>query len=98
MSWNGFSKHIRNSTMNRPKTNSEKERSSISTDDRKTIWIRAPYLSEKGELLSKYCVKKIRWCLKEDVKFDTLYDTKKISMFSSSKNKIPINQKVNIVS
>ena len=42
-SWNGFLKHIRNSIMTKLKTNSDRERSLTPTDDRRTIWIRAPY-------------------------------------------------------
>ena len=57
------------------------------------IWIGVTNLSEKGEQLSKFCVRRIRRCLKEDVKFNILYDTKKVSIFCSSKDKISINQK-----
>ena len=49
MLWNGFPKHIRHLVINRLKSDSEREWASIPTDDRKTIWIRVPYLAEKGE-------------------------------------------------
>ena len=68
--------------MNGLKTNSERETSSVLTDDRKTI---------------KSCIKKIKRCLKEYVKFEILYDTKKMSLFCFAKDKIPIKQNANTV-
>ena len=36
-------------------------------------------------------------CLKEDVKFITSYNTKKMAMFCSAKGKIKTTQKANII-
>ena len=55
-------------------------------------WIRLPYLDKKGESFVKTCIRK----LKTNVKFVTLYETKKCAMFCSVKDKIPSHQKSNV--
>ena len=66
-------------------------------DDRKTIWIRLPYLGNIGDNMKKNCLRKVKKCLKENVHFITCYETKKTAMFCSTKDSIPIHQKANIV-
>ena len=53
--------------------------------------VRLPHLGEKGELLIKSCISKIQRSLKSPVKFVVLYNTKKISFFTSNKDKVPIH-------
>ena len=61
------------------------------------IWIRLPYLHKKGEELLKTSIRKLKRCFKTNVKFVTVYDTKKYAMFCCVKDKIPINQKFNVI-
>ena len=61
------------------------------------IWFRVPYLGSKSEGLVKSCIQKLKRCVKTNVKFVILYDTKKSAMFCSAKDKIPTHQKSNVV-
>ena len=45
------------------------------------VWIQIPYLGSHGENLLNSCLKKIRRCLKQPVKFIVLYNTKKVSFY-----------------
>ena len=64
---------------------------------RKIIWLQFLYLSEKGKTLLTPLKRKIQRCLKEDVKFITFYNTKKMKMFCSAKDKVKTTQKPNII-
>ena len=66
-------------------------------DDRKIIWLRFPYLGKKSETLLTSLKRKKKRCLKEDVKFITSYNTKKMAMFCPVKDKIKTTQKANII-
>ena len=57
------------------------------------ICFRVPYLGSKGEGLVKSCIQKLKRCVKTNVKFVVLYNTKKSAMFCSAKDKIPTYQK-----
>ena len=61
------------------------------------IWIRLPNLSNKGEELVKTCIRELKSCLKANVEFVTLYDTKKSAMLCSVKDKIHNHQKSNVI-
>ena len=52
-------------------------------------WIRIPYLGNRGENIIKSCTSKIQRFLTKPVKFIVTYDTKRISFFVSSKDKLP---------
>ena len=60
-------------------------------------FFRLPYAGSKGEQLVKHCLKKIRRSLKINVKFVVIYDTKKISFYCNVKDKVPHEQRNNIV-
>ena len=59
--------------------------------------LQIPYAGSKGEQLVKHYLKKIRRCLKINVKFIVIYDTKKISFYCNVKDKVPHEQRDNIV-
>ena len=61
------------------------------------IWIPLPYLGNKGEELVKTCVRKLKHRFKTNVKFVTLYDTKKCVLFCFVKDKIPTHQRFNVI-
>ena len=56
-----------------------------------------PYAGSKGEQLVKHYLKNIRRCLKINVKFVVIYDTKKISFYCNVKDKVPYEQRNNII-
>ena len=91
MSWNSYPKYVRNSIIKRL----QQMKAAVQKDDESVIniWIRLPYLGNKGEELVKTCIRMLKRCFKTTVKFATLYDTKKCAMFCSVKNKIPTHQK-----
>ena len=47
--------------------------------------------------MKRNCFRKVKRYLKEEVNFKTLYTTKKLSMFCSSKDQIPTDQKANLI-
>ena len=56
-----------------------------------------PYLGERGDQMKRNCFRKVKRYLKEDVIFKTIYTNKKLSMFCSSKDQIPRDQKANLI-
>ena len=50
------------------------------------IVFRLPYTGSKGEQLVKHCLKKIKRCLRINVKFVVIYDTTKISFYRNVKD------------
>ena len=97
MSWNGYPFHVRNSLIKRLKSNQERNETDKEEGNRKIIWLRFPYLGKKGETLLTSLKRKMKRCLKEDVKFMSSYNTKKMAMFCSAKDKIKTTQKANII-
>ena len=61
------------------------------------IYVRVPFASVKGEQLLKQFVRKLRRYTKPNTVFVTLFDTKKFSKFCPTKDKIPRNQKANLI-
>ena len=47
--------------------------------------------------MKRNCFRKVKRYLKEEVIFKTLYTSKKLSMFCSSKDQIPTDQKANLI-
>ena len=95
MSWNSYPKYVRKSIikcLQQKKTAVQKDDESVTK-----IWIRLPYLGNKGEELVKTCIRKLKRCFKTNVIFVTLYDTTKCAMFCSVKDKIPTHQKSNVI-
>ena len=95
MSWNNYPKYVRDSFIKRLQQKKLKTRNDNDSDIK--IWFRVPYLGSKGEGLVKSCIQKLKRCVKTNVKFVILYDTKKSAMFCSAKDKIPTHQKSNVV-
>ena len=95
MSWNVYPYHIRNSVIKRiSKSNQQRNETNKYEDNRKIIWLRFPYLGKKGETLLTSLKRKMERCLKEDVKFITSYNTKKMAMFCMAKYKVETTQKL----
>ena len=96
LSWNGFPKHISNSILNRIKT---KRKRVTEEEDSESIeiYFRVPYSGIKGEQLVKSLIQKMRKYLKKTVKFEVLFDSKKISFYCSNKDMIPKQQRNDVV-
>ena len=95
MLWNSYPKYVRNSIMKRL----QQKKTAVQKDDESVIkiWIHLRYLGNKGEELVKTCIHKLKRCFKTNVKFVTLYDTKKCAMFYSVKDKNLTHQKSNVI-
>ena len=92
MSWNGYPNRIKNFLIDKLKRKCNSPQSThtpVTVDNVLIIRIRLPYLGTRGENLINSCIKKIRRCLTQPVKFIIIYDTKKISYFTSNKDKVP---------
>ena len=99
MSWNGFPNYIskalphylKSNVRNRDVINEINNNKENATE----IFFCLPYAESKGEQLVKHCLKKIRHCLKINVKFVVIYDTKTISFYCNVKDKVPHEQRNN---
>ena len=54
MSWNSYSSYTRNSTIKPLRKNTNTKRNE-ETNDKKTIWVRLPYLGKGGDEMKKCC-------------------------------------------
>ena len=98
MSWNAYPKNLRNSIINRLKSNvNRNDNINNKKDDRKVIWINLPYLGKKGEQLTNSLIRKLKRSFKENIKFKTIYETNKLSMFCDTKDSISAEQKSNVI-
>ena len=79
MLWNSYPKYVRNSIIKRL----QQKKTPVQKDDEMAIkiWIRLPYLGNKGEEVVKTCMHKLKRCFKTNIKFVTLYDTKNVRGF-----------------
>ena len=56
-----------------------------------------PYAGKVGEKLLKRCLKNVKRCLNSNIKFRVLYDTKKISFYCNTKDKVPHDQRNDVI-
>ena len=96
MSWNGYPKHIRHAIINRLKGNKTKLKLT-DDDDIINIYVRLPFAGLKGEQLFISTIRKMKRFLKPNVKFKVTHETKKVSFFVGTKDKVPLSQKHSIV-
>ena len=96
MSWNGFPKYVTKSLIKRlgnPKSNPSPD----SDDVAPSIWLNVPYGGNKGEFLVKSLCRKLRRYLKKDTRIITRYRCKYLSFLCSTKDRIPTEQRSNII-
>ena len=101
MSYNGFPSYISKALLCLLKLN-VRNRDVINEinnnkENKTEIIFRLAYAGSKGEQLVKHCLKKTRHCLKINVRFVVIYDTKNISFYCSVKDKVPHEQGNNII-
>ena len=103
MAWNGFpartrcailrklkSKHNSNNPAPYSNTSSENNFSNNIADvNISKMWVRIPFLGKQGEYLVKKLIRKLQRNLTKPVKFNVIYQTKKVSYFLFKKDKIP---------
>ena len=101
MLWNGFPNYVSKALLHGLKSNVRNcdviNEINNNKENETEIFFCLPYAGSKGEQLVKHCLKKIRRCLKINVKFVVIYDTKKISFYCNVKDKVPHEQRNNIV-
>ena len=100
MLWYGFPNYISKALLHRLKPN-VRNRDVINEvnnnkENETEIFSLLPYAGSKREQLAKHCLKKIRHGLKINFKF-FIYDTKTISLYSNVKDKVPHEQRNNII-
>ena len=61
------------------------------------IWISLPYLGTQGTNIINNCTKKRRKLLKQPIQFIIIFDTRKISYFTSNKDKVPPLSRFNVI-
>ena len=99
MSWNGYPISIRNFLIRKLENNSAPTSNADSKTDENIakIWIRIPYVGNRGENMIKSWTSKIQRFLTKPVKFIVSYDTKRISFFVLNKDKVPPLSRSNLV-
>jgi hypothetical protein len=99
-SWNGFPRSVANRLIDRFIKSSDNERAE-NKDDREeiTLWFDVPYIGSTGDNLIKAFRKKITKLLdtKKKIKIQTIFKTSQLRDFASSKDKVPLLSKSNVV-
>ena len=105
LSWNLYPKYVRKSIFARLEKMYNNQNPVSPTPeidiskDITTIWFKVPYFGKEGEKLVNRCVRRLKYCFKPDaiVKFRISYNTKKLAIFCSNKDKIPLGLKSNCI-
>ena len=99
-SWDGFPRNVRNRLINRFVNSSVNQQPEKDDDpDEITLWFNVPYIGSTGESLIKSFRKKIVRLLntKKKIKIKTFFKTTHLRDFASSKDKVPLLSKSNVV-
>ena len=99
-SWNGFPRNVRNRLINKFLNSSANQQPDKEDDpDEITLWFNVPYIGSTGENLMKSFRKRIIKLLntKKKIKIKTFFRTTQLRDFSSSKDKVPLLSKSNVV-
>ena len=104
LSWNGFPSYVRNKMMKTFKESSERQKHSASTksetsvdEEIESLSLKIPYLGERGDSLVRTLKRKIQQNLSKKVNIKVFYTTNKLAKFCSVKDKIPDEQKNNVI-
>ena len=99
MSWDGFPNYVSKPLLCCLKSNSTitPSSNSIEKNDIPEIIFHLPYAGKVGEQLLKRCLKKVKRCLNSNVKLRVLYDTKKMSFYCNIKDKVPHDQRNQVI-
>ena len=75
----------------------QKDTSDSEDDDTPKIWFRVPYVGPIGEKFAKNCILKLCKCSKKELEFILMYDTKKVALFCSNKDPVPVNLQSDVI-
>ena len=99
-SWNGFPRSVRNRLVDRFVKSSDNRRAEKENDPEEIVlWFNVPYIGSTGENLIKAFRKKITRLLKtkKKIKIKTFFKTSQLKNFASTKDKVPIMSKSDVV-
>ena len=99
-SWNGFPRNVRNRLVDRFVKSSDNRRAEKENDPEEIVlWFNVPYIGSTGENLIKAFRKKITRLLKtkKKIKIKTFFKTSQLKNFASTKDKVPIMSKSDVV-
>ena len=100
LSWNGFPKYVRNKLIKKYQSNYELSKNRPREDkkeDIESIYMKIPYMGPEGDKLVKTLKRKLRYNVSRKLSVRVVYTTTKISDLCSVKDKIPEQQKNNII-
>ena len=86
IAWNGFPKRIGDAIIKGLNMNNTKN---TTNNDLETIWIKIPYLGDKGDQLLKLLKTKLKHHFTKEVKFRIIQSTQKLSFYTNMKNQVP---------
>ena len=99
-SWNGFPRWICDKLINTYSTSQSSKTTPGGKEPKPTIpviWIRLPFIGQKGNFLLRNCTRKISRLLKQPVKFMNHWETTECNCFTSQKDPTPKPYKSSIV-
>ena len=98
LSWNGFPKSVRNKLISKYKSDYESNaNNSIENNDIERIYMKIPYLGAEGDKLVNKLKKKLKHNVSRKLNIRIIYTTSKLIDFCSVKDKIPDQQKSNVI-
>ena len=98
LSWNGFPKSVRNKLIRKYQIDYDfNEKRPSSDDEIESLAMKIPYMGPEGEKLVKTLKKKIKRNSSRNLRVRIIYKTTKISDFFSVKDKIPDEQKNDVI-
>ena len=104
LSWNGFPAYLRKKVIRsfvesseRNKSSEAEESSSNVDDEIVSLSLKIPYMGAAGEKLVKTLKRKIQQNLSKKISIRIFYTTNKLAKFCSVKDKIPDEQKSNVI-
>ena len=90
IAWNGFPKRIGDAIINNNfKCLNVNNIKNTTNNDLETIWIKIPYLGDKGEQLLKSLKTKLKHHFIKEVKFRIIQSPQKLSFCTNMKEQIP---------
>ena len=97
LSWNGFPKYVRDGLLRKFKKSTNSKKGKTQIDDCEILYLKVPYLGKEGDGIVKRFKKKFSKYLCKNVCFRVIYQTNKLSMFCSMKDRYPTSLKCNVI-
>ena len=103
LSWNGFPTYVRKKLMKQFADSAERKRTSRQTENTEIdkeieyLSLKIPYMGPTGDKLVRTLKRKIAANLSRKVNIRVIYTTNKLSKFCSTKDRIPEDQRNNVI-